>query len=413
MIDVNLIGAPAFAVAVRDGGFTYAAINRRLSDMIGIPPEDFVGYAPHDCLPVLVADHVTRNYSLCVLTREAVEFDDYYELPKGSSWWQTIVTPVFDADGVAIVSLIGVATDISARKEAERAKRDASARMALAMDIIEGGFWHLDIATSRLDVSPKLIQLVTGKARPSVTWDEYLTFLHPEDVELTDASALILGKSDQMVTEYRVIGPAGQVKWMQCKRRLVRDEFERPASIVGVVADITEQKRLHARLHRQATTDALTRLYNRRGFDQCAELCAVQAKASGTGYGIVVVDLDRFKPVNDRFGHAVGDGVLRQAAVRLLQQVRPADIVARFGGDEFAILVADADTAAIEAMARRIIAAMAEPFDTPAGPVTIGASAGCAFTRDPDLVVGDLLVRADRALYDIKDAGRGSFKIAA
>ncbi len=413
MIDVDVIGAPAFAVAVRGGTFVYAAINRRLSDVTGLTPEAFVGSSPHECLPGPAADYVSKQYRICIETRAAIEFQDVYVLPGGTQWWQTTVTPVFDADHGEIVSLIGVASNITARKLAEQAEREASARLSLVMEVLEGGFWHFDLATQVLDTSPKLIRILAEEDRRTMSWDDYLAFVHPDDVGLTDVTPLVLGRAEDMLTEYRVVSPSGRTRWLQCKRRLVRNEFGRPDSIIGVVVDISEQKRVQAILQRQATTDSLTRLYNRRGFEDCATLYAAKARADGLGFGVVLVDLDYFKPVNDRHGHAIGDAVLREVARRLATQVRASDIVSRMGGDEFAILVADVTEGAVPRLAERIVRAVEISIDTPAGPVRIGASVGCACTFDPDVPLSELLARADRALYDIKDSGRGAWKIAA
>ncbi len=413
MIDVDVIGAPAFAIAVRGGDFVYTAINRRLSDVTGITARAFVGSRPHECLPAPVADYVTNQYRTCVETGAAVEFQDVYALPGGTQWWQTTVTPVFGPDHGRIVSLIGVATDITARKQAEQGEREASARLSLVMEVLEGGFWHLDLATQVFDTSPKLTRIIAGEDRSPSSWDDYLAFVHPDDAGLADITPLLLGRTEDMLTEYRVVSSSGRTRWLQCKRRLVRNEFGRPDSIIGVVVDISEQKRVQAILQRQATTDSLTRLYNRRGFENCASLYAAKARADGLGFGVVLVDLDYFKPVNDRHGHAVGDAVLREVARRLAMQVRTSDIVSRMGGDEFAILVADVTEEAIPRLAERIVRAVEIPIETPAGPVSIGASVGCACTFDPDAALSELLTRADRALYDIKDSGRGAWKIAA
>ncbi|HEX4768293.1 MAG TPA: diguanylate cyclase [Lichenihabitans sp.] len=412
-IDVDVIGAPAFAIAVRGEDFVYTAINRRLSDVAGITPQSFVGNRPHDCLPGPIADHLLNHYRICVETRSAVEFQDVYALPGGTQWWQTTVTPVFDAGHGEIVSLIGVASDITARKQAEQAERETSARLSLVMDVLEGGFWHLDLATQVFDASPKLTRIVAAADRPASSWAEYLALVHPDDVGLADVTPLVLGRTEDMLTEYRVVSRSGRIIWLQCKRRLLRTEFNRPDSIIGVVVDISEQKRVQAILRRQAMTDSLTRLYNRRGFEDCATLYAAKARADGLGFGVVLVDLDYFKPVNDRHGHAIGDAVLREVARRLAMQVRASDIVSRMGGDEFAILVADVTDEAIPRLAERIVRAVEVPIETPAGPVSIGASVGCARTFDPDVELSELLARADRALYDIKDSGRGAWKIAA
>jgi diguanylate cyclase (GGDEF)-like protein len=152
----------------------------------------------------------------------------------------------------------------------------------------------------------------------------------------------------------------------------------------------------------QATTDQLTGLANRRRFHDR------WAAALGSSVGptaLLYIDLDGFKPVNDTFGHEAGDAVLVAVGERLTALMRTGDIVARLGGDEFAVILPWTDDAAADAVAQRILDALAEPFDTPSRPVYIGASIGviaAASGGNPD---GELR-RADTAMYAAKASGR-------
>ncbi len=126
-----------------------------------------------------------------------------------------------------------------------------------------------------------------------------------------------------------------------------------------------------------------------------------------------MLDLDRFKAINDLHGHAAGDAVLRELAARLRRTVRPDDVVARLGGDEFAILVADVEGGALPYLAQRLVLAAQQPVATPTGELSVGVSIGVARSVAGDGAIADLAARADRALYDVKTAGRGAWKIAA
>jgi len=173
-----------------------------------------------------------------------------------------------------------------------------------------------------------------------------------------------------------------------------------------------ELRQLNLRLHgaktvaeTQALTDPLTGLRNRRGFD-----LALQAAAEGRGpYALMQLDLDRFKAVNDSFGHAAGDLVLRQTARILADETRDADTAARLGGDEFVLLLPGrADTATLKRIATRLIARIAEPFDCDGRRCQVAASIGAAIGPLPDGGAAlEVLAAADRALYASKAAGRG------
>jgi diguanylate cyclase (GGDEF)-like protein len=169
----------------------------------------------------------------------------------------------------------------------------------------------------------------------------------------------------------------------------------------GVVVshvDITRRKRAELELSQIASRDALTGLLNRRAIEG----------HHATGPAVLFIDLDGFKTVNDRLGHATGDEILARVANRILYQIRPSDRVARFGGDEFVVILGDAaseETAA--AVASRIEDAVAESYQVGPDIVRIGASVGIAHGT-PGETVADVVARADRAMYEVKRARAGA-----
>lgn len=413
MIDVNLIGAPAFAVEVVGDDFAYVGVNRRMTDLVGLRPEDVVGRSPQRCWPPEMARAIVARYRTCVAARHAMASEAHYDLPGGGRWWHVTMTPVFAPDG-RVSGLVGLATDVSDRKSAERERREAEARMALAMDVLEGGFWHLDLASGVVDISPKLSVLMAGRPGTRMAWDDFTATVHPEDRAAMDVSALARGACDDATMDFRA-GPAPDAgtRWFRSRCRLMRCSDGRPRQILSVVRDITDQRRLQDVYERQARTDALTGLANRRGFEGSAGTFLRAGVAAGTRFGLVLLDLDRFKPINDRYGHAVGDVVLREIARRLGTLVRPEDVVARIGGDEFAILVADVAGEALPSLAERLVQAAHAPVPTPIGDLSVGLSIGVATSTAGDAAIGDLSDRADRALYEVKLSGRGTWRLAA
>ncbi|HMX11353.1 MAG TPA: diguanylate cyclase [Burkholderiaceae bacterium] len=178
---------------------------------------------------------------------------------------------------------------------------------------------------------------------------------------------------------------------------------------VGIGQDVTQQKLEQDRLTDLARRDPLTGLFNRLGFEQQIEYLVRQGR--GGQLGLLYIDLDAFKPVNDTHGHAAGDRVLEQFAHRLKALVRPTDVVARLGGDEFAVLLVGLREAANAAVvAGKVVHAATAPFDTDVGPLHIGASVGAAFAVNPELGWRELIARADAQLYVAKAAGRSTFR---
>ena len=177
---------------------------------------------------------------------------------------------------------------------------------------------------------------------------------------------------------------------------------------VGIAQDITAQRHEQDRLTALSQRDPLTGLLNRAGFEQFLERQADDGL--GATLGLLYIDLDRFKPVNDRHGHAMGDRLLQSVARRLTALVRPTDAVARLGGDEFAVLLANAGALAhCDAIADKVVAAIGAPFDVDAQALHIGASVGVAFGVEAGADRGELIRRADAALYRAKASGRGRY----
>jgi diguanylate cyclase (GGDEF)-like protein/PAS domain S-box-containing protein len=183
---------------------------------------------------------------------------------------------------------------------------------------------------------------------------------------------------------------------------------------VGIAQDVTRQRHEAQRLRLLSQTDPLTGLLNRAGFEQ--QLANLLDEHVGEPLALLYVDLDRFKPVNDSHGHAVGDTLLRAFSKRLVRLVRPSDAVARLGGDEFAVLLPGMhDVAQAERVARKVVEAAQQPFELPEHPgllpLQVGASVGGAVGVAVRSDWPALLARADRMLYRAKAEGRGRYAV--
>ncbi|ALF89533.1 MULTISPECIES: sensor domain-containing diguanylate cyclase [Ralstonia solanacearum species complex] len=188
------------------------------------------------------------------------------------------------------------------------------------------------------------------------------------------------------------------------------DARGRVAGVHAVMLDITERKKQELRLRALSTTDHLTGLLNRAGFEERLSAALAQAASEGTAGALLLLDLDGFKVVNDTYGHAAGDALLRTFAQRLARAVRPCDGVARFGGDEFVVILerlAQPDDA--KAVAHHILAACNRPFRLGEIAVRVGASIGIARFDAGTLAQSAVFEAADEALYEAKSRGKGLF----
>ncbi len=253
----------------------------------------------------------------------------------------------------------------------------------------------------RIVLANPALQRFAGRTAEDLTgrffWDVYVV---PEDVERAQAAAAsALAGGTSFTAEGDWLAADGERRRIAMQNGVLRDAADRPYAIACVGIDVTEERRRQALMHRLATTDSLTDAHNRGGL--FAALDEHLDGVSGRGCGLLFCDLDNFKAVNDRHGHAVGDRLLVEVASRLRSVAGPDGLVARFGGDEFVVLTPNPDRDDLDALAARIEERMRPPLETSAGALPIGVSIGGA-TAHPGEHPDDLVARADRAMYRVK-----------
>jgi diguanylate cyclase (GGDEF)-like protein len=223
----------------------------------------------------------------------------------------------------------------------------------------------------------------------------------------SELGRILLDKQAFVNLEMELKTGRGQ-RWISLSGDPIIDTAGRFEGFRGVGLDITDVRHTQERLTHLANVDVLSGLPNRGRVRQLLGEALRAATAGNMPCAIMFLDLDGFKPVNDTFGHPKGDAVLQAVAKRLCDEVGADGHVGRLGGDEFAIVVPDAQSRRkIEQLADRIIIAIAEPFLIDGTEIRIGVSVGCAFGPIDGATVDDLILKADLALYQAKDAGRG------
>ena len=185
---------------------------------------------------------------------------------------------------------------------------------------------------------------------------------------------------------------------------------QRPVGRVFSFRDLSDQLAASQRIEELSHTDMLTGLPNRRALSQRVEYARAIAKREHSGFAMLFVDLDRFKQINDTLGHAFGDRVLREVAQRLRDCLREVDTVAKLSGDEFALLIHEADARGAEQTARRVLEAMGRPFGFDALSFTVTASIGIALFPGDGESLDELTSSAERAMQGVKDSGRAGFR---
>ncbi len=235
---------------------------------------------------------------------------------------------------------------------------------------------------------------------------------HPDDVELGNHQLERLRETGRVDFEMRLRRADGTYVWAANSTSKVSDsDTGTPLEFRISLRDITDRKRLEVELEWRALHDPLTGLANRILLRSRIEV-ALGRRQRPNPIAVLLVDLDRFKAVNDTHGHAFGDHVLEAIAHRFERLTRPSDTLARTGGDEFVLLCPETDLAGAEALAARIVAAAAEPVTVAGRVVEVGATVGIACTDGPVAEPDALLIEADHAMYAAKRAGRGRVGVA-
>ena len=231
--------------------------------------------------------------------------------------------------------------------------------------------------------------------------------IHGYDLESLEASDGVV------FTEQEVNSPKSGAMRIQATSRIVlRDSSGEAKYLIVVIDDITERRKIDQRIAFLAHHDALTGLANRAALTQKIEEAAARQRRRGEPFSVLLLDLDRFKQVNDTLGHPAGDTLLTEVAARLNEIVRETDVLARLGGDEFAIVQAGETNPreAASGLANRIIEALSKPFDIEGGAINIGASIGIALAPEHDTSSDNLLKMADLALYRAKSGGGSGYR---
>jgi len=314
--------------------------------------------------------------------------------------------PLTDAQG-DITGAIGVGTDVTERVRAEEALRASEERFRALSEHASDMIAVLDAANIVRYASPSTHH-VLGYTPAELEGQPATTFVDPDDLAQAQATfaAHLREPGSVRRIEFRVRHKDGS--WRMTET-IANNRLHDPA-VRGILLnsrDITDRKRAEEELHRQALHDALTGLPNRTLLGDRLGHALTAARRARTPLALFLLDLDRFKEVNDTLGHDAGDALLQEVSQRIQGALRASDTVARLGGDEFAVLLPDADVESAVGAARKLLAALGEPVMLRDQGVVAGGSIGIALYPDHGEDAATLLRRADVAMYAAKRAGVG------
>jgi diguanylate cyclase (GGDEF)-like protein/PAS domain S-box-containing protein len=325
------------------------------------------------------------------------------------------ISAVGDANG-RVAQFVGLCNDITERKQRETALLESEKRFRDFMEFAPIGMMIVDLDGRLVKVNQALCRIL-GYAC------EELEALSLEDLTPADDLAadlalrrkLLEGEIPIWQTEKAYLRRDGSLVWVQLTASVLRGIHGSPQCFDVQVEDISERRQHQEQIRQLAYFDALTGLPNRRLLQDRLEQALAQARRGDRVAAIAFLDLDHFKQVNDVHGHEVGDELLKAAAQRLSACVRRSDTVARQGGDEFIVVLAEiSDGADGELVAAKIVAALGKPYALPTVNLTITSittSVGIALFPAHGNNVQDLMKRADLAMYAAKEAGRNGYRV--
>jgi diguanylate cyclase (GGDEF)-like protein/PAS domain S-box-containing protein len=326
---------------------------------------------------------------------------------------------IFDADLIELLDEMALnlsfgldaAERDAKRRDAESALRENERALSTLLGNIPGmayrcgvdDLWTLEFA------SEGCIQL-TGYRPIDLIDNRVISFVdlvHPGDrPRVHNEIREKLERSDHFIIEYQIVCADASVKWVSEKAQAVRNDGGEIIALEGIIDDITERKRFEERLSFLAQYDVLTGLPNRALFYDRLRQAVGRAKREQTMVGLMFLDLDRFKQINDTLGHAAGDRVLKVVAERLKGFLREVDTIARLGGDEFTVVIEGvSQPEQLSGVAEKIRNALAEPVDLDGRAMAVSASVGITlYPRDGE-DIDQLIKNADIAMYHAKHRG--------
>lgn len=395
-------------ISVLGADLRIVATNRRLRELFGFPVwlcrpgtpmEDFFRFNAQrgDYGPGDIEEQVRSRVEL------AHRFEPHHferERPDGT---------VLDIRGVPVpgAGFVTIYTDITQRARAERALRESEARFRSLTALSSDWYWEQDASfryrsgSGKAMGGAKLSALIVGKTNWEMGfdieggWDAHRALL---ERRLTFRDVLVQGSLPGLPKMYArlsgepIVDGRGNLKGYR-----------------GVARDVTVEVQAQERVHYLATHDGLTGLPNRAHFGQLLNRQVESARRYAGKFALMFIDLDRFKVINDTFGHEAGDILLLEMASRFSCSVRASDVVARLGGDEFVVLIQDAgDIEQVNAVARKILSAAIQPVSVAGHECRVTASIGiCMFPQDAQDEHG-LLKNADMAMYRAKAQGKNN-----
>ncbi|AEI39999.1 diguanylate cyclase domain-containing protein [Paenibacillus mucilaginosus] len=400
-------------IVLKDGEGRWLVSNQTVLDAYELNGIDYRGRTDQE-LAELAPPQFKAAFEFNITTDEQawqkgapLQIEKSFAIADGSmQTWEVIKTPMFDGEG-SRHRLVIVSRNVTERKKAEEELKASEKQYRLIAENMNDIISMLN-PDGRVRYCSPSFRHILGYTVLEGT--DIFEFMHPDDSPAVRRSfdELVAGASDAASVQFRYAHAGGHYIWFEAALTCVWSDEGTVDHVVSVARVITERKEYEVRLQGMAYYDALTGVHNRRSFMKRVKLELEESGRHGTSLGILYLDVDHFKRINDSFGHEAGDELLVQLARRIEGHLASAGFLARLGGDEFvAVLPGLTAPEQAAAMAETLCASLQQPWPLEsAGEVRTSSSIGVAlYPQDADAV--HLLLRcADQALYAAKREGR-------
>lgn len=407
---VNDTGAFIYSKDI-NGRYTYA--NKLVLDSFDLTLTEVVGKSDHDFFDLSTSRALEKNDRLVLEQGKTIEKEEIRVLKSTgvSRVYMSVKKPLLDNKG-RITGLFGISIDVTKRKHLEITANEQKEFLDAILNNVDALIFMKDSDRVYRYVNSKTAELLNTPA-DEVIGKKDSDFM-PQDIadELWKLDQKVFDTNRKQSSEEVFPNVLGVYKhYLTTKIPFQLDDGT--LTSIGYSTDVTELYMLKEKLQRQAITDALTGIYNRRYFtDQCEREFS-RCKRTGATMSIIIIDIDFFKSINDKFGHPVGDVVLREVCKIYKSCLRKENILCRIGGEEFAVLLPDSNRDAATVLAERIRQTQEKRAIVGKWKVAIKptVSIGVSSLLAQDNSFNDLLSRADRALYQAKKGGRNQVKV--
>jgi diguanylate cyclase (GGDEF)-like protein/PAS domain S-box-containing protein len=396
-----------------DAGANYRYVNDAFLAYIGKRADEIVGRSVREVLGderwSLLQPHLER-----VKKGESLAVERLVRFADGRSRWMNVRLSPRIADG-RYLGYYATTSDIHEQKAVEEELRRANSILSAHFDntplaVIE---WDTELRIVRWSGQSEAIfgwQASEALGRALDTW----RLTYEEDAEAVGRMIgdLVAGPETQATLLHRNYRKDGSVIWVEWHNSALRDEQGRVISILSLAQDVSSRIQAEERLQFMATHDGLTGLPNSVLLNDRLEASLVRAKRSQSRVGVMFLDLDHFKDVNDTLGHRVGDALLKELSRRIRGALRQSDVLARISGDEFVVVLEDiSDDDAPERVAQKLLDEVRRPFHVEGNEIHVSGSLGLALHPEDGTDAETLLKNADAAMYHAKELGRNGFRL--